>query len=450
MNKKVLLGLTHSLTEVQEQPDTVQQKTYQMGVCRAGLSSKQFSNGEGTHLKSTTEVVFTGSGSRRDHLNILMRDEISLLARSGGRLIIITLGRGSASRAGGLLRVVLPARECLEVIGLVDFSAMSVESTNSLRLNFPRRSEDNGDILMVVFHGPLHNTSSVGRSVGDEAIRWSWDLTSFVGFGVPDGDRTVSKGEHVFQRDIRFGCENADGSSKLVCSLGARSLLTCSRSGRCAELTGNFARSARFVNRSRGRDSRHWLRLIKAREGRFIEAREGRLVKIWEDRCNRRRSEREAGVLNGHLHGKLHHRLLAVEDRRSRNKHEARWSLITKRGVRDLRNEHRHELLRHHGRLSELVKRAKTVEVKARVEETRVSVEAEARVSRDREINGRGRKVNATSGNVGEVNREVRHVKVQAHIKIRQTDGARVLLGSRSHQVLNGEVFKQLRHLVDL
>ncbi|KAH0330784.1 hypothetical protein KCU71_g158, partial [Aureobasidium melanogenum] len=33
-------------------------------------------------------------------------------------------------------------------------------------------------------------------------------------------------------------------------------------------------------------------------------------------------------------------------------------------------------------------------------------------------------------------------------IKVRQTDGARALLGSWSQQVLNGKVFKQVRHLV--
>jgi hypothetical protein len=118
-----------------------------------------------THLKSTTKVVLTGSGSRRDHLNILMRGEISLLVRSGGRLIIITLRRGSA-----LFGVVFPARECFEVIGLVDVSAIHVKATNSLILNLPRRACDDGDILMVVLRGPLHNTVSVGRSVADERI----------------------------------------------------------------------------------------------------------------------------------------------------------------------------------------------------------------------------------------------------------------------------------------
>jgi hypothetical protein len=68
---------------------------------------------------------------------------------------------------------------------------------------------------MVVFRGPLHNTVSVGRSVHDETVRGSWDLdlTRLVGFSLPDSDRTVSKGKHIFERDIRFGYENADGCS---------------------------------------------------------------------------------------------------------------------------------------------------------------------------------------------------------------------------------------------
>jgi hypothetical protein len=132
MNKIVLLNDTHTYrisrtaehSIAKDLPDGSLQGQPIIGAIIEGGRSR-------THLKSTTKVVLTGSGSRRDHLNILVRGEISLLARSGGGLIIITLRNNTA------LWVVLPARECFEVIGLVDVCAIHVKATNSLRLNLP-------------------------------------------------------------------------------------------------------------------------------------------------------------------------------------------------------------------------------------------------------------------------------------------------------------------------
>jgi hypothetical protein len=161
-----------------------------------------------------TEVVLGGGRSRREHL--IERSEMSLLVRSGSRLVIvITLRRGSTSRTGRLfMGVINPTGECSQVIDSVDLGDVHVETTNIFRLNSPRRSCDCGDILMAIVGAPLHDTVSIGRSVAHKAVTRSWNFTGlFLDLSVPGSDTAVSKGKHVSERDIRISCENAHGGS---------------------------------------------------------------------------------------------------------------------------------------------------------------------------------------------------------------------------------------------